>query len=57
MSRRGSVLDSVDVALWMLDAHAHGKGLLREGNVVVLKELKNIASRMPAGEDEVLCLD
>ena len=24
---------------------------------MVLKELKNIASRMPAGEDEVLCLD
>ena len=57
MSRRGSILDSVDVALRMLDANAHGKGLLCEGHVVVLKELKNIASRMPAGEDEVLCLD
>ena len=57
MSRRGSILGSVDVALRMLDANAHGKGLLCEGHVVVLKELKNIASRMPAGEDEVLCLD
>ena len=33
------------------------KVFLCEGHVVVLKELKNIASRMPAGEDEVLCLD
>lgn len=57
MSRRGSIFGSVDVALRMLDANAHGKGLLCEGHVVVLKELKNIASRMPAGEDEVLCLD
>ena len=57
MSRQGSILGSVDVALRMLDANAHGKGLLCEGHVVVLKELKNIASRMPAGEDEVLCLD
>ena len=50
-------MDSVDVALRMLDANAHGKGLLCEGHVVALKELKNIASRMPAGEDEVICLD
>lgn len=50
-------MGSVDVALRMLDANAHGKGLLCEDHVVVLKELKNIASRMPAGEDEVLCLD
>ena len=40
MSRRGSILGSVDVALRMLDANAHGKGLLCEGHVVVLKEFK-----------------
>ncbi len=40
MSRRGSILGSVDVALRMLDANAHGKGLLCEGHVVVLRAQK-----------------
>lgn len=47
MSRQGSILGSVDIALRMLDANAHGKGLLCEGHVVVLKELKISRAECP----------
>ncbi len=51
-------MGSVDVALRMLDAYAHGKGLLREGHVMGLEEArKYVASGMSAGENEVLCDD
>ena len=55
--RRGAILGTVDVALWMLDAHAHGKGLLREGNVMFFEKLEYVAGGMAAGENEVLCGD
>ena len=57
MPCRSAILGTVDVVLRMLDAYAHGKGLLREGHVMFLEELKNIASRMAAGKNEVLCGD
>lgn len=50
-------MGTVDVALWMLDAHAHGKGLLREGNVMFLEKLEYVAGGMAAGENEVFCGD
>ena len=50
-------MGTVDVALWMLDAHTHGKGLLREGNVMFFEKFEYVAGGMAAGENEVLCGD
>ena len=55
--RRRAILGAVDVALWMLDAHTHGKGLLREGNIMFFEKLEYVAGGMAAGENEVLCGD
>ncbi len=52
-----AILGTVDVALWMLDAHTHGKGLLREGNVMGFENLEYVAGRMTASENEMLCVD
>ena len=48
-----AVLSAIDIALQMLDADAHGKGLAGEGNAEPVGELKDIACGMAAGEDQV----
>ena len=57
MSRRRAILRTVDVVLRMLNAYAHGKGLLLEGHVMIFEKLEYVASGMSAGENEVLCDD
>ena len=40
VSRRRAIFGTVDDMLWMLDAHTHGKVLLREGNVMFFEKLE-----------------
>ena len=49
----GTVLGAIDHLLAVLDAHAHGKGLLLHTHTVVVKHLKGIPGAVADGEDQV----